>query len=397
MDLLFLCGMFDLIHQDEVIQKTKTYVEYAANLWQEKLATGFESTANINSFKIISAPFLGAYPNAYKDMFFKGFLKKDDSGIHYIQFCNIWGIRNLSRSFNLKKAVKNFISLNSENKVIVVYSPHTPLLEAAVYAKSKDSNIKIVLIVPDLPQYMNLSVGRRNMYDFFKKFDIDKFNRLNKNTDAFVLLTEAMKDILKVQQRKYCVIEGLIEHPIKLSDKKTDSKTIVYTGKLNKSFGVMNLVEAFKLIDDKDLKLIICGSGELVPVIQQQATLDVRIKFLGQVSIDEAKAYIQEASVLVNPRQNNDTYTKYSFPSKIIDYLSSGNAVVAYLLDGMPMCYTNFMYVVPNDSVFSLKDTIEAALNAGADEKKEKSEAAAAYLNSMRTPQIAAEQICKLV
>lgn len=44
----------------------------------------------------------------------------------------------------------------------------------------------------------------------------------------------------------------------------------------------------------------------------------------------------KNADVLVNPRQNDDEYTKYSFPSKNIEYLMTGNAVMAYMLDGIP-------------------------------------------------------------
>ena len=38
----------------------------------------------------------------------------------------------------------------------------------------------------------------------------------------------------------------------------------------------------------------------------------------------------------VNPRQNNEEFTKYSFPSKTMEYLASGVPVVAYKLDGIP-------------------------------------------------------------
>jgi glycosyltransferase involved in cell wall biosynthesis len=74
-----------------------------------------------------------------------------------------------------------------------------------------------------------------------------------------------------------------------------------------------------------------------------------------------AKDWIRKADVLVNPRQNDEAYTKYSFPSKNIEYLLSGNPVVAYMLDGVPEEYRKFMSIVPDDGVDSLKDTILAA------------------------------------
>jgi hypothetical protein len=38
-----------------------------------------------------------------------------------------------------------------------------------------------------------------------------------------------------------------------------------------------------------------------------------------------------------------EEYTRYSFPSKNIEYLLSGKPVVGYFLDGMPHVYQDFM------------------------------------------------------
>ena len=55
------------------------------------------------------------------------------------------------------------------------------------------------------------------------------------------------------------------------------------------------------------------------------------------------------ATVLVNPRKNVGEYTKYSFPSKIMEYLSSGVPAVAYKLDGIPSEYDGYINYVLGD------------------------------------------------
>ena len=51
----------------------------------------------------------------------------------------------------------------------------------------------------------------------------------------------------------------------------------------------------------------------------------------------------------MSPRQNVGEYTKYSFPSKLMEYLLSGVPVVGYKLDGIPKEYDQFInYVVDN-------------------------------------------------
>ena len=52
----------------------------------------------------------------------------------------------------------------------------------------------------------------------------------------------------------------------------------------------------------------------------------------------------------INPRLNNGEYTKYSFPSKNLEYLLAGKVVVAYKLDGMSEDYNDvFIFLSEND------------------------------------------------
>ena len=78
-----------------------------------------------------------------------------------------------------------------------------------------------------------------------------------------------------------------------------------------------------------------------------------------------AGEWIRRADVLVNPRPNEGEYTKYSFPSKNIEYLLSGNPVVGYMLSGMPEDYRRFVYEIspnsePADGLcWALKSAVE--------------------------------------
>ena len=139
----------------------------------------------------------------------------------------------------------------------------------------------------------------------------------------------------------------------------------LYAGKLYFRFGIRSLVEAFSLLQDSSYRLILCGNGDAVEYLQKCAMEDSRIILPGQVSPEKVQEYISSAAVLVNPRPNNEEYTKYSFPSKDIEYLSSGKPTVAFLLDGMPKCYQDFLYVVdPNrDISCAISDALKAAIS----------------------------------
>ena len=134
------------------------------------------------------------------------------------------------------------------------------------------------------------------------------------------------------------------------------------------------LVNAFGKIEDENYRLILCGNGDAVDYIKRAAQQDERIIFTGQISPDKVKEYIKEADVLINPRPNNEEYTKYSFPSKDIEYLLSCNAVVAYMLDGMPKYYKDFIYEIQGDTdeTTAINAAIKQAAAASEEEKREK-------------------------
>ena len=348
MKVLIICGVFGENNQSEIIKNTKGYAEFSANIFQKKLIKGFEQN-NID-IEIVSAPFIGSYPNRYKKMFFKGF-ESQQTDYRYVNFCNAWGYRNFSRASALKRVIKKIIyKENKKFDLILVYSAHEPFLEAALYAKKLLPNSKICFVVPDLPQYMNLDSNKTKAYDFLKKLDIKRMDALIKGVDSFVILTEPMKDILGIGDRPYMVVEGIIDElPSKkefTTETSSEIKNIVYTGKLNMKFGIKELVDSFTELKGENYRLILCGDGDAKGYISEIAETDSRIIYKGQVSPEAAKEITEQASVLVNPRPNDSDYTKYSFPSKNIEYLMSGNPVVAYMLDGMPKIYSEFIYTI---------------------------------------------------
>ncbi len=369
MNILTICGVFAPENEQEILRHAKKPVEYSANVFQEKLIRGIRETGYTSS--VISAPFIGSYPNASDWVCFKGF-ETHQNGYEYVPFLNLWGLRNYSRCASLKKTVADFIQVDDSEKLIIVYSPHTPFLEAAVYAKSKDPRIKICLVIPDVPQYMNLNAHVSMIYKIGKKFDIAKFNKLNRHVDSYMLLTKAMRDVIDTHGCPYCVIEGIVnsdvfdkKHPQKQMPENDDVKYIVYTGKTNEKFGVKELVDAFETLVNPNLRLVICGSGDSDTYIAQKAKMDSRLLALGQVPHDQAIEWVCRADVLVNPRQDNEEYTKYSFPSKNIEYLSSGNPTVGYILRGMKPIYRDFMFAANEDG---LGAAITRALNVSEEE-----------------------------
>lgn len=376
-EILFICGVFAKENETEVIGWSKKSVEFSANQMQLKLIEGLKKEAHT---QVVSAPFIGHYPNQSKCIYFKNFRNRQNI-CDYVSFNNIWGIKNLSRANAIKKRIHDFINLRDCKKLIIVFSAHDPFLSAAVYAKKCDPSIKVCFVVPDLPQYMNLETGKKPIYNFLKKYDIKSIKKHMRCVDSSVVLTSYMAKELELDQKPYIIEEGVIDIlPEKskyesIGDEKEHSTiNIVYAGKLYFRFGMQQLIEAFSKIDDENYRLILCGNGDAVCFINKTAEKDKRIILTGQISPDEVKEYIKKADVLINPRPNNEEYTKYSFPSKDIEYLLSGHAVAAYMLDGMPKCYKDFIYEIQSGAYDAneIKSAIMRAAAASEEEKREK-------------------------
>ena len=109
-------------------------------------------------------------------------------------------------------------------------------------------------------------------------------------------------------------------------------------------------------------RLLLWGAGDAQDKIRAAGKEDPRIEYRGQLPRDGVLCLQRRAAVLVNPRRNIGEYTKYSFPSKLMEYLASGVPVAAYRLDGMPAAYERYIAYIPGDSPQELADTLERLL-----------------------------------
>lgn len=142
----------------------------------------------------------------------------------------------------------------------------------------------------------------------------------------------------------------------------------------------MELLSAFELIKGPNYRLIICGLGNAEDDIKALSARDPRINFRGKVTHSEVLKLQNQVTVLVNPRQNTEEFTKYSFPSKTMEYLSSGTPVVAYKLDGIPDEYDEYINYVPDNSPEVLASVIQKVCELSSEERGQMGREAQAFV-----------------
>lgn len=369
----FLGGIFPENLLDEVTLKSKGNIQNAANVLQWNIINGIDQNIK-RPIKLFNQMFVGSYPQKYSDYRIKtfSFSHKENSMDINMGFVNLFFLKQLLLPIVPKKHLIKWVnSEKDKKKVLIVYSSN--FLESIVFIKNIDPSVHVCLILPDLPCYMNLHRQNNLLYKIKNFTEQKKLLKSVKYIDSFVLLTEKMKDVIRVDSSKSTiVIEGMISKTLVETNqyKENNIKTICYTGTLTKKYGIMDLVDAFLLLNNDDYRLVICGSGEAEQDIKRAAARDSRIRYKGIISHADVVNVQQQATILVNPRKNDEEYTKYSFPSKIMEYMKAGKPIVCYKLDGIPNEYDGFLNYVADDSIESLKNKLDEILSLSEEKRQ---------------------------
>ncbi|WP_291587865.1 glycosyltransferase [Bacteroides sp.] len=406
MKIAFLFGLFPKEIYSEIIDNSRGVIQYAADALQKSFVEGLGSL-NTN-IEIFNLPYIGSYPLRYNSLYspftcIEYVTQKGNviSGKN-IRFCNFMGFKMYSRYYNARKNLKEWCDNNNrEERVIVIYAIHTPFLKACIELKKQyGASLKIVLIIPDLPEYMG---GQKSfLSEYVHKQNRRFLKKLYFEIDGFVLLTEHMKEMLPIEDKKWTIVEGIfnnIQDDTEKIDQVIDSKIsyIFYSGTLAKRYGVMNLVEAFLMLVDTNIRLVICGTGDAENEILDYVKNDKRIIFRGQIPRAEVLKLQRKASLLVNPRTPEGEFTKYSFPSKTMEYLASGVPTLLYKLPGIPDEYYQYCFSLEDLSIKALANKITDILGLDCNELRKIGLEARNFILDRKNPVVQCEKVMKLI
>lgn len=363
MQYLFMGIFCEKSREGEYLTKARRGVQGAVNAFQWNLLDGF--LENHADMTIVDTMPVGTWPTNYSQLFF-GSRKWQYGSMPCVEpaFVNLPVVKQGMRTRGYIRAANKWIEQTDGDKTILIYSLYPPFLKAAAQIKRDYPDVKVCVIVTDLPG--KYGVKRKKLKTWF---DSRSFGRLER-VDSFVLLTEAMKEPLQVGDRPYVVVEGICNEKGSLPDAAEKKKAVLYGGSLNPVYGILDLVNAFREIEDPDCQLWICGKGSAEEEIRRCAAVEPRIQYKGYLSKQEIYRLQAQAAVLINPRKNEGEYTKYSFPSKTMEYMISGTPVLMYALDGVPEEYWEYGYFIGPKGLPSLKEGLEYVLGLSEDARR---------------------------
>lgn len=241
------------------------------------------------------------------------------------------------------------------------------------------------------------AMQKHGIYYYLKLVEIACIRHCIKHIDYYVLLTEAMKSWFN-KPIHYTVVEG-IANPDEFDNTfktptENPTKHILYAGEIKHEYGVGDLVSAFSSIDMADWVLDIYGDGPDLSDIKTLAGNNKNIVFHGSVANAAVVQELKKADLLVNPRKNQEL-TAYSFPSKIIEYMSSGTPMLAYKLAGVPDEYDDYYFHISDED--TLAQALERIMEMSHTARADMGGKAKQFISKNKIPYVQCKKIISLL
>lgn len=346
--------------------------------FESALLEGF--AAHGTQVEVFSFPMVASFPNS--PLFSWGAKKETVAGGYgctWLPALNLKGLKQLSQRLSVRRALRRI--KKGQVDAVLLYSVYAPVA-APVLKTCKKQQIPCYCIIADLPRdmYENRKMGKCKK--LLSKAYTNRAVKLQGSFDGYIYLTEAMAAVVAPGTR-YVVVEGIADSMLldfpQASERK---KAVMYAGALNEKYGIRTLTDAFLSLELPDWELWIFGQGDLSDYFTQIAEKEPRLRFFGRVDRAEVLRREAEASVLVNPRPTGEAYTKYSFPSKTIEYMLSGTPLLMACLPGVPGVYFPHLFSAGSGTPEELKHALREVTSQAEGKLTEKGLAARNFVLS---------------
>ncbi|MFH1512873.1 MAG: glycosyltransferase [Bacillota bacterium] len=372
MNILFLSLLYHPDSVRETSALSRVGLQNQANGFQWAMIDGMRKNLREGeTLSVLNSLPVGIYPIQYKKLFLRG--KTVDDRFSEIGSVNLPYGKQKQRQRAAGKQIERWAAQSPDNRTVALYSLYLPYLRAVAAAKKKIADLKVCVIVTDLPGGLGLASGRQGLFKKIETRRGDQSLRLVAGMDGYILLTEQMAEPLTAVFKKRCVIEGLTAEqgvPPEAIELPADNRpAVLYTGTLNRELGIDFLLDAFKEMNE--FQLWLCGRGDMEADIQKAQEQHGNIRCFGFVPQAQAIYLQSKASVLINPRTNQGVYTRYSFPSKTMEYMRSGKPVLCCKLDGVPAAYDAYITYIEPQNAQGIQNAVRSMMARTQEERGE--------------------------
>lgn len=395
MDLLYASKVCSQRKFQEVFESTSVKPGQSIQKYHRLMLDGLRKNLG-DSINVMAA--IPVSRRSSKQLYFRGDQEYYDGITYsYLPFINIPVFRQLFLS--VSGLIHVVFWLQRHPQSVVICDVLDVSISIVSLIASKATGHKSVGIVTDVPtirpkeenrtdNLIKKAIARTNMY-ILSKFD------------AYVFLTDQMNELINEDNKPYVVMEGHVDTNmadiINLIENKYPLRTIMYTGALKEVYGLKLLVDAFLAANLDDTELHLYGSGDFERELRSICAENHNIKYFGTVPNETAVKAQMRATLLVNPRFTDGEYTKYSFPSKNMEYMVSGTPVLTTRLPGMPKEYYDYVYLIENETVDGLAQTLKMIWAKPAEELHQKGQEAKQFVLENKNNYVQAGRVFQML
>lgn len=278
---------------------------------------------------------------------------------------------------------------------IIVYALHTPFIAASLVLK-RLFKVPVFVFVPDLPMHM---AGKRlyGIHSIAKRVDNWFLQLMITHVDLTFPISESMAQSWLPNSVKHLVVEGVAPARVPAKRKaKTCSKPpqILYTGQFSH---ITNFATMFASCPEIDVNLVFVGGGPDGEKLKQLAASDYRITVKPFVIGEALEQEFSDADYLLNPRDTHWVGARYSFPSKLFDYMARGRPILSTRMPGIPDEYFDCFLELSDNSPQSLMESFRAALETPPEEIERRIDIGEKMLATVKSPKAVTARVLKAI
>lgn len=197
---------------------------------------------------------------------------------------------------------------------------------------------------------------------FFRRLEFELQTRAIPVANGLVVCNESIIDDF-APERMHLLIEGGVSerlvHEFEKPREQNQDFHIVFAGQLSELNGIQLLLETLEGLDMENLRVTIMGDGPYAHDVRRDALIDKRINYLGLVDHDEVLRQYASADLLLNLRRTEYQTTRYVFPSKVVECLSTGVPLLSTCTGHVEKEFGDFLFLLEDETPKGLSEMIQ--------------------------------------
>ncbi len=188
--------------------------------------------------------------------------------------------------------------------------------------------------------------------------------------NKIVVLSEKWKTFYSslVKQKKIVIVKNFVSYrevqrnclnKFQIKKYLTNDSIILFMGALLKEKGVLDLLKLASVMTSNNIKFVICGKGELEPVVKEEVKKNKNLLYLGEVDGELKYCIFKNTKIFILP-----SYIE-GLPMVLLEAMSYSIPIITTYVGGIPDIIkngTNGVLVKPGD-IIEMKHQIDSLLN----------------------------------